>query len=125
MPQDKQEIKPILVVNGITWYSKYGVRAIPHLGYIPLWLSNRSAKSLTEQLNAGYNHGGDWQKTIVQFDVSWDPTAPGKTTLSYFGDPPMHVVAWAQVNDEYVLMFEHAWVMVVKADQTHEICRMD
>lgn len=74
---------------------------------------------VAEQFQKTYAHGGGW----MPFDgFIFDPE---ELTLSYPGDPVMPAIAKAQVNDETILVFSHAWVAIVQSDGSYEVARMD
>ena len=93
---------------------------IDYLGFIPAMLSEHDDRSMTEQLHAGYSHGGGWSPfkgfTAVD-DTSF--------AIQYPGDPVMQPIASARIRDETFIMYPHAWVAVWQPDRTFEISRMD
>ena len=89
------------------------------LGYIPGFLNLNDPRSAKEQLHTNYGHGGGWRHfNGFQFD-------PTTLTITYPQDPPLKALARATFRDETILYFQHSWVMVIQADGSWEICRMD
>lgn len=88
------------------------------LGYIPTFLSEHDPLPAREQLDANYKHGG-----------GWNPMAGWKMgpeySIKYPGDPWLYPVAKLQLRDEIILVYEHAWVVVLQPDGSFEIARMD
>lgn len=91
-----------------------------HLGLIPDMLRDDDPTPLTQQLHEGYPHGGGWHP-FKGF------TLQVNDSLAYPGDPPLRPVAEFRVagHEDRVLMYEHAWVAVIRPDRSFEVCRMD
>lgn len=86
-------------------------------GFIPSFLDFDDPRPVREQFDEHYM--GGWNK----FDgFTWD-SASG--TLTYPGDPPMKFLSGIWFRDERILLFPHAWVMVVQPDGSWEVARMD
>jgi len=88
-------------------------------GLIISFLDTDDPRSAIEQLDAHYG----WRK----FDgFTWDPE---KRQLTYGdetgSDPPLEPLSALMFRDERILLFPHAWVMVMDEDGDWEICRMD
>lgn len=105
---------------------------IESMGIIPTFVSPYDNRSAIEQLNEGYTHGGGWIP-FEGFEI--DQTEDGWFTLQY-PDDPMYIErgrlmlpARGETPDELIVIFPHAWVMVVTAPFSEEaktsICRMD
>lgn len=94
-------------------------RAAALLGYIPQFLSHIDPRSAREQLDAGYAHGGGWNPMS-----GWrlDPTTH---SLTYPGDPPLHPIAHAELRDEQIFVYPHAWVVIISPAGDFEVARMD
>jgi hypothetical protein len=90
-----------------------------HLGYMPEMFDPRDPRPAKEQINANYAHGGGFHE-FKGFNM-----AP--TGLRYPGDPPMALIAEAQLplSNETVRFYECSWVAIVQADGSYEVCRMD
>lgn len=101
----------------LQWEFLHPKMTMEHLGYIPYWLYDENPKSAREQLDAGYQFGG------------WQPMQGFKLTddncLTYPKDPPLRPLAQAQLRDELIVFYDHAWVAVIQADRSFEVCRMD
>jgi hypothetical protein len=102
----------------LKWVAMHPSATYDHVGAIPLMVSERNPQRATEQLNAGYGHGGGWRP--------FDGFAMGRDhSLKYPGDPPLRPLAQAWLRDELIIVYEHAWVAVVQPDGSFEVCRMD
>jgi hypothetical protein len=89
------------------------------LGYIPQIIFAGDPRPVHEQINDRYAHGGGFKPMK---GWSFDP----KTHyLRYPGDPAYRPLARAEINDEMVYVYPHAWVCVVASDGTFEVSRMD
>jgi hypothetical protein len=90
------------------------------IGIIPEFLSEDDPRPAREQLNDNYAHGGGWQPfkghTLVPEDGF---------KLCYPGDPPLRPIAFIRLRRERIVIYPHAWVMILQDDNTFEICRMD
>lgn len=93
-------------------------RDIELLGFIPQFFSYDDPRPAKEQINEAYAHGGGWHQ-FEGFRVT-----PGHS-LQYPGDPAIHPIAKAALRDEMIYVYPHAWVMIVHADKTHSIARID
>ena len=88
-------------------------------GLILGFLDTADPRTAKEQFDAHYG----WSKFEgFTFDE--------KTTELTYGDeegsdPPLKPISVLFFRDETVVLFPHAWVMVVQPDKTWEICRMD
>lgn len=91
------------------------------VGYIPFGLSQNNPADAVSQLHASYTHGGGWHD-FNSFTFKDDETNP---QLLYPGDPPTDAVAFWQIRDERIILFDHAWVAVVQLDKTFRVARMD
>jgi hypothetical protein len=86
-------------------------------GYIPTFLSLDDPRSAIEQFNDNYISG--WNK-FNGFVLD-----KKKLTLKYPGDPAYKPIDKMKFRDETIVIYPHSWVMVLKADGTYEVCRMD
>lgn len=88
-------------------------------GFIPLFVREEDPRPMKVQLHENYSHGGGWHPFEgFTFDKE-------KLTINYPGDPPNRAIGSIQIRDETLILFEHAWVMILQKDGTHEISRMD
>lgn len=90
------------------------------VGFIPQFLNESDPRSIQEQFNESYAHGGGWQpfgkdKWKVLEDKS----------IKYPGDPPYSPVAKINFRTETIYIYPDAWVMIEQADGSFEIARMD
>jgi hypothetical protein len=98
------------------------------LGLLPQFFSEIDMRPAREQINTAYAHGGGWHpfNSCIGGQVKGNFTFNKKTlTLTYPGDPPMRAIAQAQIRDDIILVFEHAWVMIWNANGDWELARID
>lgn len=88
------------------------------LGFLPSFLDDNNPAPARDQLDANYQHGGGWRP----FDGFKMKTGG---SLHYPGDPPLRPVATAQLRDETLYVYPHAWVAIVQPDGAYEVARMD
>lgn len=88
------------------------------MGFIPLFLSEYDPRDTKAQLNANYAHGGGWRK-FEGFKLLENES------IQYPGDPPHPCLAKAFLRGEEIRYYDYSWVMVVAADGSWEISRMD
>ena len=87
------------------------------VGFIPEFLDENDPRPAREQINEAYAHGGG-RRAFSGFTR----TSNG---LQYPGDPPMKPYAQAHLRDETIVVFPHAWTMIVQADGSWEVARLD
>lgn len=87
------------------------------LGWIPTFLDLHDPRPAREQFAERYVSGWD-----PFHGFSFDRAT---LTLSYPGDPPMQPIAGTLFRDESVLVYRHAWVLVMQPDGAWECARMD
>ena len=86
-------------------------------GLIPSFLNEASDAPTIKQLDAG--QPGGWRKFDgFTFDAKHE-------ILSYPGDPPMKAMSKILFNNDIIMLFPHAWVLVLNADNRWEVARMD
>jgi hypothetical protein len=93
------------------------------VGFIPDMLSNDDPRPAREQLDANYQHGGGWRK-FDGFEMMPD------YSIKYPGDEPIPLLAYTVLHastdkPEIVRVYRHSWVMILQADGSYEIARMD
>ena len=88
------------------------------IGYVSEMLNTDDPRSLRDQLDQGYRHGGGWNP-IKGFKLNED------NSLKYPGDPKMKVMYEARFGDQLFCVYEHAWFAIINADRSFEVCRMD
>jgi hypothetical protein len=95
------------------------------LGFIPSFLSENNPRGAVEQLDSAYKHGGGWHPFggfELQRPIQWGvPT----WRLKYPGDPAYLPLAYAFLREELIVLFEHAWVVVVQPDGNWVCAHMD
>jgi hypothetical protein len=91
------------------------------VGLTPQFLSEADPADAVTQLHNHYGHGGGWHDfngfTLIEVD--------GLPQLTYPSDPPTEAIAYWQLRDEKIILFDHAWMAVVQPDQTFRVARMD
>lgn len=90
-------------------------------GYLPLMLDERDPRSVQEQLNESYAHGGGWN-SFSGFILS---KRGGKYALSYPGDPLMLEVSRAQFRDQLLVLFQYSWLGIIENDELLDVARVD
>lgn len=93
--------------------------ALDWLGYLPQIILHSDPRPVKEQVRERYAHGGGWHP-FEGFVFS-----PEKLTIKYPGDPAYKALARTEVNEETVIVYPHAWVLVLQKDGSYEISRMD
>lgn len=96
------------------------VESFDLVGLTPAFISEFSDDDAVTQLDHNYRHGGGWHD--FQGFTFVDGEEP---KLTYPGDPPTQAVAWWQLRDERIILFDHAWVAVVQPDGSFRVARMD
>lgn len=90
-------------------------------GYLPLMLDERDPRSVQEQLNETYAHGGGWNSfpgfTLIE--------SAGKYALSYPGDPPMREVSRAQFRNQTLVLFQASWLGIIEDGKLLDVARVD
>lgn len=96
-----------------------GNGTLDDVGLIPHWLDEEDPRPATEQLDEHYAHGGGW-RPFPGFALNFK-----SLQMSYPGDPPMFPLAIMRLRKEMILVYPHAWVVVIRPNRTYEVCRMD
>lgn len=100
-------------------WETYHPRARDYMGLLPGIISAHDPRSVKDQITTNYVHGGGYRPLDGwKFD-------PIKRTIKYPGDPPLSVMAGLKVGDEYVYVYEYAWVCIVQQDGSFAVTRMD
>lgn len=99
------------------WKMMHPRATLDMLGYLPQFLSEDDPRSAKEQLDKNYPFGG--------FQPFEGFTMLPDGNLAYPGDPPTILIAEAQLRDETIRFYQHAWVAVVQKDGSFEVARMD
>lgn len=90
-----------------------------YLGYLPSFLSLEDERPAREQLDSHYAHGGGWRP--FQGFVFNDKAM----SIKYPGDPAYMPMAFTVLREEVIIVYPHAWVLILQKDGSHEIARMD
>jgi len=102
----------------VRWVLPRGERSIDMLGYIRFFLFEDDPRSAREQFAERYAMGGGWNPM-----PKWERL--GETRIKYPGDPPLIPIAWTTLRDERILVYPHAWVMILQPNGDFEVARMD
>ena len=88
------------------------------LGLIPGMLDDEDPRSAREQFDANYQHGGGW--------LPMEGMTLGEgLVMRYPGDPPYYPLAQAWLRDELIVFYPFAFVAIIQADHSFEVCRLD
>jgi hypothetical protein len=89
------------------------------LGLLPAILKAADGRSVREQLEDRYRHGGGW-RPIPGLRM-------GKNRVMHFpGDPSFKPSAAADINGELVIFYKQASLLaVIQKDGKFEVCRVD
>jgi hypothetical protein len=100
----------------LKWELLHPKMTLAHLGYIPIFIDDKSPFSAKEQINTNYVSG-------------WIPFKGFKLTeenhLTYPGDPILKPLAKAQLRDEVIYFYDSSWVCIVEPDGSYEVARLD
>ncbi|HEY1888473.1 MAG TPA: hypothetical protein VGG86_20890 [Roseiarcus sp.] len=93
---------------------------IEHLGFLPEILLRDDPRPVKDQLDDRYRHGGGYRaKNFDKFKL-------GKgMVLRWPGDEPQKPLAATLINDELVVFYEHALLLVMQPDGSFEVTRVD
>ena len=87
--------------------------------YLPQIISSEDPRTIKEQINAKYAHGGGFMK----FEgFTFDPKTK---SIQYPGDPVFKALAEIKVRDETAYYYTSDWVVVVQKTGEWEATRMD
>lgn len=100
------------------WTMLHPKATMDHLGFIPSFLSADDPRPAREQLDANYQHGGGW-RPMKGFHLF------PNNNLKYPGDPIMKPIAWAQLRDETIVVYDCCVVAIIQPDRSFEAARMD
>ena len=91
------------------------------LGYLPGFLSDQDSRTMKEQINANYQHGGGWSP----FGEGQWKMNPETHALKFPEDPPLNPVALAQIREETLFVYPHGVCAIVQKDGSFEVARLD
>jgi hypothetical protein len=90
------------------------------LGFLPDILLSADPRSVKDQLDDRYRHGGGYR------DSGFTKFKLGKgMALKWPEDPPQHPLAATLINDELVVFYPHALLLVMQLDGTWKVTRVD
>jgi hypothetical protein len=96
---------------------------IEEVGYLIEIISDRDPRTVREQIESNYAHGGGWNP-LSGFSLHLNQGI-GCAELCYPGDPPMRERSRTHIRDELVIVFTYDWVAVVQNDGSFAVTRMD
>jgi len=89
------------------------------VGNIVFFADEADERPLNEQFDANYAFGGGWRPFEgFVFD-------PVEKTITYPEDPAYEPMAIAKFRDQEIIMYLHAWVLILNKDGSFEVSRMD
>lgn len=90
-------------------------------GLIPEFLDEHDPRTVQEQLDENYAHGGGWNS----FEGFTLGSGPGHYTLSYPGDPVYREVSRAQFRNQTLVLFQYAWLGIIEDGKLLDVSRVD
>lgn len=90
-------------------------------GLIPEFLDEHDPRTVQEQLDENYAHGGGWNS----FEGFTLGSGPGHYTLSYPGDPVYRGVSRAQFRNQTLVLFQYAWLGIIEDGKLLDVSRVD
>ena len=103
----------------MTWEALDEHCTVEHLGFLPGFISEDNPKPAREQIDDNYRHGGGWNA------FRGHTFNPETYAISYPGDPPLRPLARTRLRDEVIYFYPYAWVLILQADGSYEIARVD
>ncbi|HEU5116458.1 MAG TPA: hypothetical protein VFT74_07260, partial [Isosphaeraceae bacterium] len=97
------------------------------LGFIPTFILDSDPRSLQEQIEERYAHGGGW-RPMDGWTHEWVRRIGQGTVLDicYPGDPWLSPVASTTLRNQRLFVYQHAWVAIAtEASSSIEIARLD
>jgi hypothetical protein len=92
------------------------------LGFLPEILLEEDKRTVKEQLEDRYSHGGGWRP----FGDKKFKLDQMTKVLRYPGDPPFKPAAFTQIGDETVVFYPQCSLLaVIQKDGSWEITRVD
>lgn len=88
-------------------------------GYLPYILSADDPRPARDQINTNYAHGGGWHPQDG-FDLDADTLV-----ARYPGDPPFRAIAFAMLQHEKIVLFEHEYLAIIQPDGSFEMARVN
>lgn len=98
------------------WEMLHPRMTMDHLGLLPDMLSEHDPRPAKEQFDTNYVAG--WHE-FKGFKLGAD------NSLSYPGDPTHKPLAQTKLRNELICFYQSAWVAIIQADRSFEVCRMD
>jgi len=90
-------------------------------GLIPEFLSEHDPRTVQEQLDENYAHGGGWN-SFEGFTLEGDSD---HYVLSYPGDPVYHEVSRAEFRNQTLVLFQYAWLAIIEDGKLLDVARVD
>ena len=90
------------------------------LGCIPEFLSADDPRSLAEQIDERYAHGGGW-RPLAGFTFN-----PSSGIAQFPGDGPLQPLAFTSHNDEVLIVYRYAFCCIYNTETlAYEVARLD
>ena len=102
-----------------SWILKGGY-AFANLGFLPDLISDEDPRSVKDQVEENYAHGGGW-RPIAGMKMNL------KTMVMRFpGDPPFVPAAFTKIHNETVVFYPlYSLLAVIQPDGSYEVTRVD
>lgn len=99
--------------------TQQGIQPEDFIGYVSMMLNDEDPRSVREQLDANYQHGGGWQPLA-------GATLGEKMRMVYPGDPPLEPLDYTVVREEMCICYACAFFGIVqRGGEAAEFARMD
>lgn len=109
----------------VTWHALVRDFRPSWLGFLPDILLPNDPRSVKEQLEDRYAHGGGW-RPIEGFRLQKGKDILLNPTLRFPGDPPFKAAAMTTIGEETVIYYPLCSLLAVVAkDGTWEVTRVD
>jgi hypothetical protein len=103
-----------------TWVSIDSRFRPEHLGFLPDILLADDPRSVKDQLEDRYRHGGGWRP------IEGMRMNPENWVMRFPGDPPFKPAAMTKINNEMVIFYPQCSLLaVIQKDGKFEVCRVD
>jgi len=100
----------------LVWIRHHPRATVDMLGFLPEFLDDNDPRSAKEQFNSNYISG--WNSFVgFAFLHNMD--------ISYPGDPPTRLLYWTMLRDEWIGVYEYAWVVIKQLDGSWDAARLD
>ena len=91
-------------------------------GAIPTFLDPEDPRSVVDQINERYAHGGGWID-LKTGEGAWDFSPMG--VLTYPGDPELSPIGFTKIHEELVFFYAHGMVAILVSTGDFRVARLD